>query len=69
MKHFYSVDTCIYQVYKYFYIFTFVCLCVKDLMLKSGKTKNVIAATNKPSLLPMLEDLQRRFVKFEVYSF
>lgn len=38
-------------------------------MLKSGKTKNVITATNKPNLLPMLEDLQRRFVKFEVYSF
>ncbi len=32
-------------------------------MFKSGKTKNLIAATNKPNLLPMLEDLQKRSVK------
>ncbi|XP_051721899.1 dynein axonemal heavy chain 11 [Ctenopharyngodon idella] len=37
----------------------------KDLMLKSGKTKNVITATNKPNLLPMLEDLQRRLAVCE----
>ncbi|XP_016337659.1 dynein heavy chain 11, axonemal [Sinocyclocheilus anshuiensis] len=37
----------------------------KDLMFKSDKTKNVIAATNKPNLLPMLEDLQRRLAVCE----
>lgn len=31
-------------------------------MFKSAKTKNVIAATSKPNVLPMLEDLQKRFV-------
>ncbi|XP_077065347.1 dynein axonemal heavy chain 11 [Siphateles boraxobius] len=37
----------------------------KVLMLKSSKTKNVITATNKPDLLPMLEDLQRRLAVCE----
>nr|XP_055065627.1 dynein axonemal heavy chain 11 isoform X2 [Misgurnus anguillicaudatus] len=37
----------------------------KDLMFKSTKTKNVIAATSKPSLLPMLEDLQKRLAVCE----
>ncbi|KAL1259213.1 hypothetical protein QQF64_009790, partial [Cirrhinus molitorella] len=37
----------------------------KDLMLKSGKTKNVIDATNNPNLLPMLEDLQMRLAVCE----
>ncbi|KAI2655454.1 Dynein axonemal heavy chain 11 [Labeo rohita] len=37
----------------------------KDLMFKSDETKNVIAATNKPNLLPMLEDLQRRLAMCE----
>lgn len=30
-------------------------------MFKSAVTKNVIAATNKPHLLEILEDLQIRF--------
>ncbi|XP_009290539.2 dynein axonemal heavy chain 11 isoform X1 [Danio rerio] len=32
----------------------------KNLMFKNGNTRNVIAATNRPNLLPTLEDLQRR---------
>ncbi|KAK3551295.1 hypothetical protein QTP70_013939, partial [Hemibagrus guttatus] len=37
----------------------------KDLMFKSAETKNVIAATNKPHLLEMLEDLQIRLAVCE----
>ncbi|XP_051576917.1 dynein axonemal heavy chain 11 [Myxocyprinus asiaticus] len=37
----------------------------KDLMFKSAKTRNVIIATNKPNLLPKLEDLQGRLAVCE----
>ncbi|KAI7806173.1 dynein axonemal heavy chain 11 [Triplophysa rosa] len=37
----------------------------KDLMFKSAKTKNVIAATSKPNLLRILEDLQKRLAVCE----
>ncbi|XP_062848433.1 dynein axonemal heavy chain 11 [Trichomycterus rosablanca] len=37
----------------------------KDLMFKSAETKNVIAATNKPGLLEILEDLQIRLAVCE----
>ncbi|XP_053089780.1 dynein axonemal heavy chain 11 isoform X1 [Pangasianodon hypophthalmus] len=37
----------------------------KDLMFKSAETKNVIAATNKPHLLEILEDLQIRLAVCE----
>ncbi|XP_030637015.1 dynein heavy chain 11, axonemal [Chanos chanos] len=37
----------------------------KDLMVKSAKTKNIIAATNKPYLLETLEDLQNRLALCE----
>ncbi|KAI5106110.1 dynein heavy chain 11, axonemal, partial [Silurus meridionalis] len=37
----------------------------KDLMFKSAETKNVIAATNKPHLLGILEDLQIRLAVCE----
>ncbi|XP_043117616.1 dynein axonemal heavy chain 11 [Puntigrus tetrazona] len=37
----------------------------KDIMFRSGQTKNVISATNKPNLLPMLEDLQKRLAVCE----